>query len=375
MDTVAVNIEIITDVTRFYNLRNKWNDLLETTTSTPLPLTHKWLTTWWKNFAGDRELHISCIYEKNKLLAIAPLMKANITYRGIPTTIISLMANGHSPYCDVIFNGTINTEKISKILELLIRTNSENILVLAKVPKNSPTYSHLTTSSRAYGYRYGITKSLITPTIKLNNNWDDFYKSRSHKFRKSMKNKINRFAKEKDFSINREVITSRDHKTLKQIVEISKRSWKTNIKNDLGSNVAGREFLFGLVDAFGDTQAIQVWIVRKSDKPVAYEIHLISDGVVYPLRADYDESFKQYSPGSILEYTVLKTLFDEKTASVYDSCADDYWYLNNWTKEFRRLYNIEVFSNNFKSLLLYYLEFGVIPLLRVMRDKLKINSN
>ncbi len=366
-----MHIEIITDVTRFYDFRNTWSELLSTRKSTPLPLTHEWLTTWWKNFGGNKDLHIICVYEKNKLLAIAPFMKSKICCRGIPSTVISLMANGHSPYCDIIFNGTVNPEKISNILELLIKNNSENILVLAKVPENSPTYSHLTAHSRAYGYRYGIRNSLVTPIIKLNQSWDDFYKFRSQKFHKSMKNKINRFTKETDFSISREVITSRDHPTLEQIVEISKKSWKTQIKNDLGSNSIGREFLFGLVDAFGDTQAVQVWIIRKSDKPVAYEIHLIFDGVVYPLRADYDESFKQYSPGSILEYTALKALFDENTVSVYDSCADNYWYLNNWTSEFRRLFNIEIFNDSFKSLLLYHLEFGVIPLLRVMRDKLK----
>lgn len=366
-----MHIEIITDATRFYNLRNKWSDLLATQTSTPLPLTHEWLTTWWKNFSSNRVLHISCVYEENQLIAIAPFMKENITYRGIPATVISLMANGHSPYCDVIFNGAINSEKIANILELLIKTNSENILIFAKIPENSPTYLYLTSGSLACGYHYGITNSLITPIIKINNNWNNFYKSRSHKFRKSMQNKINRFTKEVDFSISKEIITSRNHSTLKQIVEISKQSWKTQIKNDLGSNSAGREFLFGLVDAFSVTQAIQVWITRKHDTPVAYEFHLIFDGVVYPLRADYDESYKKYSPGSILEYTALKALFDEKTVSVYDSCADDYWYLNNWTNEFRRLFNIEVFNGNVKSLLLYYLKFKVMPLLRVVRDKLK----
>ncbi len=367
-------IETITDVIHFNNLQNTWRKLLSTRESTPLPLTHKWLTTWWKNFGGDKDLHISCIYEKNKLLAIAPFMKAIVFYRGIPVTVISLMANGYSPYCDVIFNGSIDHKRISEILEFLVKNNSANILILAKIPKNCPTYSHLAENSRAYGYHYGITKNLVTPIIKLDHGWDDFYKSRSRKFRKNMKNKINRFTRETDFSISREVITSRNHPTLKQIVEISKQSWKAGIKNDLGSNVAGKEFLFGLVDAFSDTQAVQVWIIRKADKPVAYEIHLIFDGVVYPLRADHDEHFKQYSPGSILEYTALKTLCDEKTVSIYDSCADNYWYLNNWTSEYRHLFNIEIFDNNFKSLLLYNLEFRVIPLLRILRNKLKSHN-
>ncbi len=366
-----MRIETITDADDFFGFRTQWNDLLSTRESKSLPLTHEWISTWWKNFGGNRKLHISCVYDGNRLIAIAPFMKEDTAYRGIPVTMLSLMANGHTPYCDVIFDGAVEQGIISKILGLLVNTNAENIIVFAKVPETSPTYTCLVANPRIYGRRYGEKDSLVTPMIRINKNWDEYFKLRSRKFRKNINNKINRFAKESDFSIDREIITSRKHPVLNEIVEISNHSWKTRIKNDLGTNVVGREFLFGLVDAFGADNAVQVWIIRKYGIPIAYEFHLIFDGVVYPLRADYHEEYKKYSPGSILEYTALKALFEERKVSEYDSCADNYWYLNNWTDEIRKQFDIEVFATGLKSFALHAIEYHAIPFFRIVRDKIR----
>ncbi len=369
-----MRIETITNPGRFFSFRTQWNDLLATGESKPLPLTHEWVSMWWKNFGGGRKLHVSCVYEDNRLIAIAPFMEQATTYRGVPITMLSLMANGHTPYCDLIFDKTVEKETISRILKLLVNANTEKIIVFAKVPEASPTYKCLVANPRIYGHCYGVKDSLITPIIRINNSWDEYFKLRPRKFRKNINNKNNRFSKEGDFSIDREIITSRKHPVLNEIVEISKHSWKTRAGNDLGTNVAGREFLFGLVDAFGEYNAVQVWIIRKSGVPVAYEFHLIFDGVVYPLRADYHEEYKEYSVGSILEYTALRTLFDEKKVTKYDSCADNYWYLNNWTDEMRKEFDIEVFPNSLKSFSLYAMEYYVIPLFRIARDKIGLQK-
>ena len=370
MDKIKLRIETITDASRFFGFRSQWNELLSTRESKSLPLTHEWVSAWWKNFGGKRKLHISCVYDDNRLIAIAPFMKEHTTYRGVPITMLSLMANGHTPYCDVIFDGAVKEQIISDILELLVNANTENIIVFTKLPETSPTYTCLVANPLAYGYRYGIKDNLVTPIIRMDNSWDEYYKSRSRKFRKSINNKMNRYTKAPDFTIDREVITSRKQSTLNEIIEVSKHSWKTRIKNDLGSNAPGREFFFGLVDAFGEDHVVQIWIMRKAGAPVAYEFHLIFDGVVYPLRADYHEGYKKYSPGSILEYTALKALFEEQKISAYDSCADNYWYLNNWTDEIRKQFDIEIFANSAKSFALYAMEYHAIRLIRIVRDKI-----
>ena len=105
--------------------------------------------------------------------------------------------------------------------------------------------------------------------------------------------------------------------------------------------------------------------------PIAYEFHASYGGVTYPLRADFDEAYRDIAPGSVVEFTVLRDLFTDGTLSLYDSCANSYWYLSNWTAEFRSHVDIEIFANSLKLRALHGAEYRLIPLLRRLRQALR----
>lgn len=361
----------ITDYNQFSELHEQWNNLLFSHSPISLPLTHEWITAWWDQFSENRKLQIFCIYDNEELVAIAPFHEEEATYRGIPVKQLHLLANGHSPFCDIIYKHSLSKEQISQVLNLLIKKNKTNLLVFAKIPSTSVTYDYFLNSSKAKNNNIIIKDGLLTPTIQIHGEWDEFFKSKSRSFRKGMRRKLN---KQPDLKIDCEIITSINHPALKEIVEISKKSWKVNIKNDLGSNVAGRKFLFDLVTKFGPTGNIHIWIVRKNFKPIAFEFHLTYDGIVYPIRADFDEDYKKYSPGSILEYTALKYLFEQTNVNEYNSCADDYLYLNHWSTGKKEHYTIEVFSSDLKAQCLYFLEQHIIPILRYIKHKLPVKE-
>ena len=362
----------ITEYNQFSELHEQWNNLLFSHSPISLPLTHEWLTAWWNQFNNNRKLRIFTVYDNKQLIAIAPFYEEKVTYRGIPVRQLHLLANGHSPFCDIIYHSSLSNDQISHVLDLLIQENKNDLMVFAKLPSTSMTYKILSSSTKTNNIV--IKDSLITPTIQIQCEWDEYYKKKSSKYRKSLRHKLNKFKKELDFTIDCETITSTDHPTLNEIVEISKNSWKVNIKNDLGSDVAGRNFLYDLVTKFGPTKNIQIWIVRKNSKPVAFEFHLTYDGIVFPFRADFDENYKKHSPGSVLEYTALKDIFEKKNVTEYNSCADDYQYLHHWSNDQREHYTVEVFSSNLKAQSLYFLEQKIIPILRYIKHKLPVKE-
>lgn len=361
----------ITETGKLSELQEQWDDLLSSRGSTPLPLTHGWISAWWNEFDKNKTLSVFCVYDAEKLIAIAPFYEEATTYRGIPVKRLHLLTDGHSPYSDVIYDSTLSSDQIAQIVNLLIRENKNDLIVFAKLPEYSPTYACLVKPDNTSDFSIVIKESLITPTIKISGEWDDFFKKRSRKFRKSINNKLNRFKREPGFKIDCETVTSTDHPVLDEIVAVSRKSWKVSIKSDLGSDTAGRKFLLGLIDRFGPHHHTKVWILRQNSTPVAYEYHVVYDGIVYPIRADYNEDFKKHSPGSILEYTALKTLFDEQNVTEYYTCADDYWYLSNWSNDRREHYTIEVFSSNIKARSLQFFENRMMPVARYIRDRLR----
>lgn len=366
-----MQVNLVTDLEQFHALRDTWNGLLYRQTPVLLPLTHEWLCAWWQVFGGNRQLHVMCAYEGDTLIAAAPFMVEHTRYRGIPVTVQKLMANGHTPFCNLIINPELSAEQTNEVFRRMTQVDTADMLLLGKVPDDSPIARFVADASSAGKLCHGIDRSLVTPVIRINGSWDEFIKARSRKFRKSLNNKLNKFNKEKGFTLRREKIESREHPCLQEMVDISTRSWKRQIRNDLGSNVAGREFLLWLADTLGPAGHVHLWIMHRDGVPVAFEYHLDFDGIVYPVRADYNEDYKVYSPGSILEYTALKSLFDEGKIQQYYSCADDYWYLNNWTDELKKHLNIEIFASSLKGRVLYNLEYRLIAGLRAVRNRLK----
>lgn len=363
-----MRLEVISDTRRFHELQHDWDRLLSTDGSVGLPLTHAWLYTWWQVFGTDKQLSIHCVYSEEKIVAIGPFMQEKSNYRGIPVTIQKLMANGHSPYCDLIFRGGLPTKQKAEIIDLIIKNCPADILQFSKIPENSFVLQYLKNKPENYGYHVGIKPGLVTPIIRIQGRWDDFIQEKSRKFRKSLNNKLNKFNKLSDYKISCVQIPDSSHPYLGEIVDISKKSWKRKINNDLGTNSAGREFLLKLAVLLGPKDMLNIWILHNGNKPVAFEYHLNYRGVTYPIRADFDEEYRSISPGSILEYTALKTLFEGENIQEYYSCADDYWYLNNWTTELKKHFNVEVFMNGWKAQILYHFEYSLLPKLRKIRD-------
>ena len=362
-----MKVKIISDESQFKALRQDWDTLLNTYSPRPLSLTYCWISAWWSCFGGDRQLHVVCIYAADKLVAIAPLMKERIRYRGLPTTALKLMANGKSPYADVLLDQHMTAVMVSEAIELLVSHALKELLIFAKIPERSYVYRYLTTGR--HGLLVGVKTSMNTPILKIDQCWDSFYRQRSRKFRKSLNNKINKYAKENHSSIDHTIVDQGNYAILNEIAEVSKNSWKKIIDADFGSCSDETALFRRIIDDFGKDGAVHVWMMRVDGVAVAYEFHVIFDGISYPLRADYDERYKALSPGSILEYTILKSFFDEKSVSLYDSCADDYWYLRGWSDERRQQYDMEVFGDGLTARLLYLIEYGLIPMLRKTRNR------
>ena len=82
------------------------------------------------------------------------------------------------------------------------------------------------------------------------------------------------------------------------------------------------------------------------------------------MRADYDERYRRFSPGSVVDYFAISESFRRSEIVSYDSCADDYGYLRNWTDKHRRQRNIHIFKSGVAGGCLYGIEYQLRPLLK-----------
>ncbi|MBW7470046.1 GNAT family N-acetyltransferase [Marinobacter sp. M216] len=360
----TVELKRIRGEEEFNRIQPEWDEFVAKLAPTPLPLTHGWLLAWWKAFAVDMEMEFRCVYRNEALVGIAPLIRTRERYRGVPITLLKLAANGHSPYSSVIVDSALTPSETEEVYSALTQISSKEVGLFFKIDQTSELKRFLTDRSKPGHERVLEKPSLRTPVIDIDGSWKEFYQSRSRSLKKSLNHKLNRFRNDGDFTIDHEMITGADQPIIDELIAISANSWKASIGNDLRSNQRSRHFLLNLVGTFGKSGDLSAWIVRHKTTPVAFEVHLTFDNVVYPIRADYDERFKAYSPGSVLEYSALKDLFEQGLYRQYYTCADDYWYLSKWTSDYRSFCSVELFGDSLKLRAIYFVERRVIPVIK-----------
>lgn len=359
---------IVQDAPGFRALEAQWSDLLTRSGRDLLPLSHAWISAWWKNFGPAGQPCVYCWYDADELIAVAPMMSQRIRHRGIHIHQLISMINGHSPFWDMVIAPGTSSSQIMEIVESVMASTSADWARFSSVPDDSQLYQLLRSSPRVNGRRTGLGHARTTPLIRIQSDWRSFFSSRSRKFRKAVTNKVNRFARTPGCSIERYSLASPDDPAVDEMIAVSAASWKAAAGTDLKSRPDSLAFLRDLILAFGPNGRTSVWIARQDKRPIAYEFHVCYRGVTYPLRADFDESARELSPGSVVEFEALKDIFDDGSITLYDSCANDYWYLNNWTDERRIHHDILVYASGLRPRCLHALEFRLIPALRRTRS-------
>ena len=362
-----MKIEIITDIRSFESLNERWNRLLKNSRNDIVCLTHEWFVSWWKSFSDTNKLHIVTVSDNARnLIAIAPMMVSDYSYRGIKSRKILFMANGHSPSADFILDKERMKEGVEAIIRYLESYTDWEFIELQKMDSGGPAFSLLTEYIRRSKNLSGLKENLETPYILIDSDWETFLSSRSSKFRKVLRNKLNRAKREGDISVEKLTASGCDGRALEDMLNISERSWKRDVGTDLKSDHQSMTFYETLCKYFKPDGLVNIWFLKKGEERIAFEFHLVYNNVVYPVRADYNKDFRELSPGSVLEFNILKRLFTARSLKEYNTCGHTYNYLLNWTDNTRRYMNIEIFGRSFRPRSLYALEYQMLPVMRKM---------
>lgn len=353
-----------------------WRALHATQNRTLLPLSWEWFSSWWRAFgSGPRQGHPRqlCVhvFEKDEgLRAIVPMYVAYRRIRGVPVRALVAMANGHSPTWDAVLHAELVASELEEVGQAILATPGIDLCLLRHIAADSRLLEWLRGPGSRFG-QLGINETIRTPMLGAKGHWEEHLNSRSRKYRRNALRKVRQFEAHPGATVERIPLISGADPVFDEIVAVSRSSWKARVGNDLGSNLAGQAFLRQLLDQLGPRGDAEAWLARVDGRAIAYELHVRGGGVTYPLRADFHESWRQLSPGSVLEYRALEAIFADPTVQTYDSCADNYWYLNNLTDEARIAYDAEFYPRRLKAQALFALEYGVLPPLRRLRSLLR----
>ena len=348
----------------------QWRELHANQPQQLLPLAHVWHLAWWQNFGDELDLSLGCVFGNDKIVAIAPLYTSHERKHGFSLHTTQLSGNGYSPFNDLLLDPALSCDQIDQVLKLLLIENPGDVLRLPKVPADGVIANRAMEQSELPA-NVGVQPNLRTPIIRLREDWDGFLQSRSRSSRKSIRRKLNRLRDSNSLEVREVALETSKNPVLDEILGVSERSWKAELNTDLRSDHEGRNFLWQLIDELGPQGDATAWLLYDADTLIAYELHLSFHGVIYPIRADYDQEFSNLGPGSLLMARVLQLLFERGEYHTYDCCGNDYDYLLSWTDEILTYIDLEFFSLGTRASLAYAMKYKVAPLARGASKLLK----
>jgi CelD/BcsL family acetyltransferase involved in cellulose biosynthesis len=346
----------------FLRLEPEWNELLREHSDEKPFYMHQWFRIWWDSFGAKRKLHVLVATKDHRVLAIAPLMISRRFYMGFPMRVIEFMANDHSPKIDLIFPRD-NTIGVEKIIDHLLERENWDLLKLEDILESSPVINLIEKRCNGARLLWGKRTIRFSPYISIQSDWNSFVARLSRKFRKNMRNRQRHLGELGDFRIEEHSRIDDLDGLLAQLHNVTQRSWQGRRGSSVFSTKENLSFYVKLARWANQEGYLVLWLLRLNSTPIAYEYHLRSGQTEFALKAEYDERFKQDSPGGVLDQSIVESLFN-RGFKKYDLLGYDDPYKMCWTESVHKHLRYYILRKRVYAHMPFWLDFRLRDYLR-----------
>ena len=369
----AVNIDLISENTSFFSLATEWDSLWEKSMCQSIFLSHGWLSSWWEAYGKGKQLLALLAYQGQRLLGAAPLMRYNSKHRGIPVRVVSFIENDESPHSGFVVDHEANISALVSTFMSYTTAHSGrwDILLLRKIPDGSEIVGPIKSFCKKNGYAYVVRPSLQSPILRVKSDWETFYSGTTQRFKKRMRYGINKLKREGNFSIQEMHTPGEVEAVLTDIFQVGALSWKGEEGKSISNMPETRSFFARLPRALQPKAAVSLWSLRLKDKMVAFEYHIKHEDIVCALRGEFDNTYRSCGPGSVLDFEVVRSLFQDGTR-LYDMCGSADEYKLRWTSEVQPHVDILIFSRQPRGMFLAFLEKHIRPVCKQLLQYIRM---
>ena len=330
----------------FLHLREPWGRLVASVGGTVFQH-HEWLTAAWAWCRQTAQTPwIICVFDNDRLVGALPLLRPTastgdgrqLTFMCIPDT----------QWCDVLLCPNASPAVSRLLAKRLVETASSwDVLRLEKLPEEAAVSGWLALALGAFGVAVHLEAVDCNLSVDLEAPWPAYCNRLSRSLKKSRNLAANRL--ERAGAVQVEWVTAetlaRDglQPLLDEAVSISAHSWKRDTGKTL-ERPAPQAFIRALTDVAFAKRWLSIWFLRIDGRPVAMEYQLMADGLVYALRADFDERFAHLSPGTYLNFHMLERMFAEQGLRRYSMGPGANPYKNRWSHGSDTVYTLTGFA-------------------------------
>jgi CelD/BcsL family acetyltransferase involved in cellulose biosynthesis len=343
----------VKEVGDFQLLKEEWNGLLEKSLlGNNVFLTWEWLSTWWKHFGQGRKLLLLTVEEQDRILAIAPLMLTKYRLPGLGNIQkIEFVGTPHSDYHNFIL------EKEEECLRLLIKYIKENLsgwnwIELKEIPESSVTkLVRSLPENNLYELRLNVRVCDVCPYVPLPASFELLMKGLKKNTRQNLNKYMRRIKENGNIELKRYDTTGLSvRENMEIFIALHQKGWTAR---GFSGAFETRQSLFhdfhiDIAEKFAEKDWLGLYFLTASDEPVASQYTFEYGDKMYYYLAGLDPRYASYSVGNLIIKSLLETCIS-KGLKEYDMLRGDEPYKYQWTKNYRRNFEIRLISADLPS--------------------------
>lgn len=333
-------------------LEGAWNNI-SSAEEDDVFLSFAWFKHNIENFPGIN-LMLLAIEDKGTIKAIAPFIKTKIFFRilffKMPLQAVEFISNPFYTLCDFINTGE-NTKLLSLFINEIDKDRKWDIIALAWIPQSSHNFNAINEVLTKQKRRF-IIRTTYRPCVKTTLNRDDYLITQPKRLRKTIRNIKNRLDRLGGIDIECYQNFNNINQLFDIFLDICKHNKRIKDPEYLSNSAEKQRLFLNLLKSANENGWLRVWVLKTKEKIIAAELDLFCGKISHAIFSVYDERYKEYSPGSFLNWHIIKQCIDNSWQYDLGPGGVDYKIL--WTKNIEKSFKFIVFNNKPALIFLYY---------------------
>jgi CelD/BcsL family acetyltransferase involved in cellulose biosynthesis len=360
-----VKIRVINSLREFDTLAPAWREVTRAGGQESPFLSHDWFACCWRTAGPNRRREVWVVEDTTGPLAFIPLVRQHARVRGLPVRVLGFLESPDTPFTDVPVAGELEAVMGTFLTSLRDRRDWD-LFTAAKLPTGSPTLKGLQAAvAGQFPWREGGT--MHSPYVTVSGDWEAFFRQKTQRFRKTCRNIENRVHRAGNVSVEEHREVDPDGTVFAELMETSLQSWKGPRGLAMATMDGMPRFFRELTGRASANGWLHVWILRLDGRAVATEYQLRAGGQVHALRADFDATLADISPGAYLNQHIVRALFQRGGVDEYDMGLGTNEYKLRWASGAREVATVDVYAPTVYGRALHRVETRLVPLARRCR--------
>lgn len=303
----------------FFRMEKEWNALLEESRTNTIFLTWEWLTSWWRAYGQDKELYLLCVYQRGRLIGIAPFYRKTVSrFKIFSFRELVFLGDGSrdSDYMDCI-SRCGEEEKVTDAVVDFLRQNPAdwNLILLNEVPEESP---HLPLLRKLFHQLKWYWRESEAPCtyVNLPSAWNEYLKALKPRVRTKVRSLTSRL--EQNFKVEFDYCRAEELESrLESLFQLHNQRWEADGREGVFVSTMKRRFYREMSSLFLTRGWLRFYTLAVDNRCVAHQFCFEYLGKMFLLQEGFDPKWAEHGVGNVLRAYVFQDCIGRKV-SVYD---------------------------------------------------------